>query len=112
MIIDRLDQNIGRLVRKLKDLGELDNTLILFLSDNGASAEIMVRGDGHDPGAPAGSADTYLCLGPGWSTVSSAPQASPGSHMIRSLSASEPAMTRGTVSRPGRAASISPFPSL
>ncbi len=37
--IERLDQNIGRLVQKLKDLGELDNTLILFLSDNGCSAE-------------------------------------------------------------------------
>jgi arylsulfatase A-like enzyme len=28
-------------------MGTLDNTLILFLSDNGASAEIMVRDDGH-----------------------------------------------------------------
>ncbi len=37
--IERLDQNIGRLVQKLKDLGALDNTLILFLSDNGCSAE-------------------------------------------------------------------------
>ena len=37
--IERLDQNIGRLVQKLRDLGELDNTLILFLSDNGCSAE-------------------------------------------------------------------------
>ncbi len=37
--IERLDQNIGRLVHKLKDLGELDNTLILFLSDNGCLAE-------------------------------------------------------------------------
>ncbi len=37
--IDVMDQNIGRVVRKLKELGVLDNTLILFLSDNGCSAE-------------------------------------------------------------------------
>jgi len=50
-----------------------DNTLIFFLSDNGASAEIMVRDDGHDPLAAPGSAATYLCLGPGWSTCSNTP---------------------------------------
>lgn len=37
--IDRMDQNIGRLVDHLKEIGEYDNTLILFLSDNGCSAE-------------------------------------------------------------------------
>ena len=37
--IDRLDQNIGRLVNHLKETGEYDNTLIIFLSDNGCSAE-------------------------------------------------------------------------
>lgn len=35
-MIDRIDQNIGRLVQKLKDTDQYDNTLILFLSDNGA----------------------------------------------------------------------------
>ena len=49
------------------------NTLILFASDNGASAEIMIRGDGHDPEASAGSAATFLCLGPGWSSVANTP---------------------------------------
>ena len=43
------------------------------MSDNGASAEIMVRDDGHDPAAPAGSAGSHLCLGPGWSTVANTP---------------------------------------
>lgn len=37
--IDRLDQNVGRLVNHLKEIGEYENTLILFLSDNGCSAE-------------------------------------------------------------------------
>ena len=51
----------------------MGSMLILFLSDNGASAEIMVRGDGHNPEAPPGSADTYLCLSPGWSTTCNTP---------------------------------------
>lgn len=37
--VDRLDQNIGKLVDHLKTIGEYDNTLIIFLSDNGCSAE-------------------------------------------------------------------------
>ena len=50
-MVDRMDQEIGRVVEQLKKMGALDNTLILFASDNGASAEIMVRGDGHDRSA-------------------------------------------------------------
>jgi len=38
-MIDRMDQNIGRLIAQLKAKGQLDNTLIFFLSDNGASHE-------------------------------------------------------------------------
>ncbi|MFO0868680.1 MAG: arylsulfatase [Pirellulales bacterium] len=72
-MIDRMDREIGRLVDQLRSQGSLDNTLILFLSDNGASAEIMVRDDGHDPAAPPGSADSHLCLGPGWSSVANTP---------------------------------------
>jgi len=37
--IDRMDQNIGRLIDRLKAQNRLDNTLIFFLSDNGCSAE-------------------------------------------------------------------------
>ena len=72
-MIYRMDVEIGRIVEQLKAMNALDNTLIFFLSDNGASAEIMVRGDGHDRSAPAGSAATFLCLGPGWSTSSNTP---------------------------------------
>src|SRR4029453_70092 len=43
------------------------------LSDNGASAEMMVRDDGHDPAAAPGSAKSHLCLGPGWSSVANTP---------------------------------------
>jgi arylsulfatase A-like enzyme len=38
-MVDRIDQNIGRLVAKLKETGADQNTLILFMSDNGASHE-------------------------------------------------------------------------
>lgn len=72
-MIDRIDQEIGRVLAQLRAMGAWENTLILFLSDNGASAEMMVRADGHDPAAAPGSAASYLCLGPGWSTVANTP---------------------------------------
>jgi len=72
-MVDRMDQEIGRLIEQLRTMGVYDNTLILFASDNGASAEIMVRHGGHDPQAAPGSAATYLCLGPGFSSASNTP---------------------------------------
>lgn len=72
-MVYRMDLEIGRIVDQLKAMGELDNTLIFFASDNGASAEIMVRDGGHDPSAPPGSAATYLCLGPGFSSAANTP---------------------------------------
>src|SRR5690606_28529617 len=38
-MVDCLDQNIGKLIAELKQSGQLENTLIMFLSDNGASPE-------------------------------------------------------------------------
>ncbi|MDR0869678.1 MAG: arylsulfatase [Planctomycetaceae bacterium] len=72
-MVDRMDAEIGRILDKIKANGAWDNTVIFFLSDNGASAEIMIRGDGHNPDAAPGSAETFLCLGPGWSTASNTP---------------------------------------
>jgi len=72
-MIDRMDQEIGRILDQLKEMGQFENTLICFASDNGASAEIMVRHGGHDPAAAPGSAKTYLCLGPGFSSTSNTP---------------------------------------
>ena len=72
-MIHRMDLEIGRVFEQIKAIGQWENTLVLFLSDNGASAEIMVRDDGHDLSLPPGSAGTYLCLGPGWSTVANTP---------------------------------------
>lgn len=72
-MIDQMDREIGRVLDQLRVMGALRNTVVFFLSDNGASAEIMVRGDGHDPNAPLGSAGTYLCLGPGFSSAANTP---------------------------------------
>ncbi|HEV3025398.1 MAG TPA: arylsulfatase [Pirellulales bacterium] len=72
-MVDRMDREIGRILAQLRDVGAWENTLIFFLSDNGASAEIMVRGDGHDPAAECGTGATFLCLGPGWSSLANTP---------------------------------------
>ena len=72
-MIERMDAEIGRIVAELKAMGEFERTLFVFLSDNGASAEMMVRGDGHNREVPAGSAGTFLCLGPGWSSLANTP---------------------------------------
>ncbi len=72
-MIDAMDQAVGVVIKQLEAMDALDNTLILFLSDNGGSAEIMVRGKGHDRSLPAGSSGTYLCLGPGWSSCANTP---------------------------------------
>ena len=72
-MIDRLDREVGRVLDQVRAMGAWDNTLILFLSDNGTDATVMVRGDGHDRTAAAGSAASFLCLGPGWSSAGNAP---------------------------------------
>lgn len=72
-MVDRMDREIGRVLDQLRAMGAYENTVIFFLSDNGADATIRVRGDGHDRSAEPGSADTYLCLGPGWASASNAP---------------------------------------
>ena len=45
-MIDRMDQNIGRLINDLKSKGLYDNTIIIFLNDNGACAENDMLGSG------------------------------------------------------------------
>jgi arylsulfatase len=72
-MIDRMDRELGRVLDQIQAMDVWDNTAILFLSDNGASAEIMVRGDRHDPSAKPGSGPSYLCLGPGWSSAANTP---------------------------------------
>ena len=71
-MVDRVDQNIGRVLQRLEDQGKLDNTLILFLSDNGACAE-SPKVDNVDPKAPLGSVASFLSYGPNWASVGNTP---------------------------------------
>ena len=54
-MLDCMDQGIGRLVETLKKNGQYENTLILFLQDNGGCAEGMGRGPNGKPRADAPS---------------------------------------------------------
>ncbi len=83
-MVDRMDQNLGRVVADLRSHNELDNTLFLFLSDNGASAEWDAfgfdRGSGPDnvlhKGAELermGGPGTYHSYGSGWGNAGNTP---------------------------------------
>ena len=89
-MVDRMDQGIGRIIKALRETGQLDNTLIFFLSDNGASPEICARfGPGFDrPGETRtgqkidyvlhkdvmpGAQTTYASIGPRWANVANTP---------------------------------------
>ena len=39
-MIEKVDENVGRVVQTLQDLKQLDNTLIIYLSDNGAASQV------------------------------------------------------------------------
>ncbi|MDP0497649.1 MAG: arylsulfatase [Verrucomicrobiota bacterium JB024] len=69
-MIDRVDQNIGRILERLKTLGVEKDTLILFCSDNGASAEFTVRGD---TSVPIGGQERYASLRSNWANVANTP---------------------------------------
>jgi arylsulfatase A-like enzyme len=72
--IDCIDQNVGRLVAKLKALGQFENTLILFLSDNGCSAEGGPGGFSRGlEGAPIGTGRSYASAGLEWANASDTP---------------------------------------
>nr|WP_246418151.1 arylsulfatase [Haloferula luteola] len=64
-MVERMDQNIGRVLDELHRSGRLENTLILFLSDNGASAEEGPLGKNFRPDltGPIGSVDSYQSFG-------------------------------------------------
>lgn len=73
-MIDRLDQKIGDLVANLKKHNLYDNTLILFLSDNGACAEISLLGVGDPVADRAPGTDlTRPSYGRTWANVSATP---------------------------------------
>jgi arylsulfatase A-like enzyme len=88
-MIDEMDQGIGKITAKLDELGIADNTMVIFLSDNGACAENVQPGwydvpsktrDGRaihvgndDPTVMPGPEETFESYGPLWANVSNTP---------------------------------------
>ncbi|MEM7100190.1 MAG: arylsulfatase [Pseudomonadota bacterium] len=81
-MIDRLDQNVGKLIQFLKAQGEYEDTVIVFLSDNGAEAHMMeipanrqgwVDENFDNTLENLGTARSYITLGPGWARATAAP---------------------------------------
>jgi arylsulfatase len=85
-MIDRIDQGIGDIIKALKSIGQMDNTVIFFLSDNGASPEVPQQ-PGYDRSSQTrdgrkihyrgifepGSETTYTGIGPAWASASNTP---------------------------------------
>jgi arylsulfatase A-like enzyme len=83
-MVDVMDRNIGRLITNLSDNNELENTLIIFISDNGACAEwdpfgfdirtgprnILHQGEQIET---MGGPGTYHSVGSGWANASNTP---------------------------------------
>lgn len=70
-MIDRMDQNIGRLLATLDELKVADNTVVLFLSDNGGCAE---EPGGRDPKKRTpGPKEDYVAVGPAWGWAQNTP---------------------------------------
>lgn len=77
-----MDLGIGRIIRSLERKGIIDNTLIIFLSDNGASNEVIQGTDtrhgnfergGTTPEIYPGGPDTYASYGPAWANAGNTP---------------------------------------
>ena len=68
-MVDRMDQNIGRLLETVRALGKESNTLVLFLSDNGASDEDRTR----TPDLPPGPVESYRSVDLPWANLSNTP---------------------------------------
>jgi arylsulfatase len=72
-MIDRMDQNIGRLINKLKANGQYENTMIVFISDNGACAETVNTKLLSNPEKKIGERGSYHIYGESWANASNTP---------------------------------------
>lgn len=85
-MVERIDWNIGRLVANLKAAGDLDNTVIVFLSDNGAEGAFMEAipvfgprlmefiAEHYDNSLDnIGRPNSYVWYGPRWAQAATAP---------------------------------------
>jgi arylsulfatase A-like enzyme len=99
-MIERIDLAMGALVDGLERRGILDNTLILFLSDNGGNAEGgppgVTRGDG-----PIGGPQSHVLLGMNWATLANTPFRR-YKHFTHGDSGGAPWRPRETASAPDR----------
>ena len=68
-MVDRMDRGIGKVLAKVRELGKQENTLVLFLSDNGGCAERVNR----TPDIPPGPVESYRSLDPPWANASNTP---------------------------------------
>jgi arylsulfatase len=69
-MVDRMDRNIGRVLQTLKQLGIEDNTVVMFLSDNGGCTE---EPGGRDAAQEPGIVSTYTTVGPAWGAAQNTP---------------------------------------
>ena len=83
-MVDRMDQAISRVVARLKETGQFDNTVIFFLSDNGACAEWDPWGFDESSGPKntlhigedlknVGGPDSYVSYGSAWANACNTP---------------------------------------
>ncbi|MDG1276152.1 MAG: arylsulfatase [Algoriphagus sp.] len=81
-MVDNLDFNIGRLISYLKETGQYENTLIVFMSDNGAAAEDFYYSEFYGPYIQAnyseeyaemGKVNSFISYGPQWAEAGSSP---------------------------------------
>jgi arylsulfatase A-like enzyme len=69
-MVDRMDQNIGKVLQALKAAGIEDNTVVMFLSDNGGCTE---EPGGRDDTKQPGIVSTYTAVGPAWGAAQNTP---------------------------------------
>jgi arylsulfatase A-like enzyme len=72
-MIDRMDQGIGRVLDALKRAGADENTLVLFLSDNGGCHEMVENRILHTPGTKSGERGSFLSYQRSWANASNTP---------------------------------------
>lgn len=77
-MVDRMDQGIGRVLAALEASGQMENTLVIFISDNGGcaslpSADNMAAYDAFNRDVPIGEKDGYEFVGPAWGWAQNTP---------------------------------------
>jgi len=101
--IDRMDRGIGRVLDQLERMGAADNTLVMFLSDNGGCHEGGPWGfDLRENGLPPGGVDSYMSYGRSWANASNTPFRM-FKHWVHEGGISTPLIARwpGVVAEPG-----------